>query len=316
MFDLIRELCSVSAPTGRESAMCALLSQRSAEFAAGTDAFGNFIIHKAGNGKKVMVSAPMDEPSFVVTRTNDRFAYFEPIGPQHVSTYLGKRIRVGEQIGAVGICPVHLSAGDKNSFPKAESLYFQTAQPVTRGDFGTLCADYDEYGAEYGLMRAPAICDRAAMAVMFSLLYARTECDLYLVFASCGRVGAAGVRAAAERIRPDAAILLQPFASDGVLKLADKPHVAVPFIDSGAVHNRSLIELTNAVAARADISTAPPKSRQTAPASSVNQLAGGIRTLMLSIPAAYSGTVSETCRKKDVEALYTLLAGILANPAV
>ena len=316
MFDLIRELCAVSAPTGRENAMCDVLARRSAEFATGTDPFGNFIIHKAGNGKKIMVSAPMDEPSFVVTRTSGCFAYLEPIGAQHVSAYLGKRVKVGEQTGVIGICPVHLSAGDKNTYPKAESLYFQTAQPVARGDFGTLCADYDEYGAEHALMRAPAICDRAAMAVMFSLLYARTECDLYLVFASCGRAGAAGVRAAADRIRPDAAVLLQPFANDGVLKTADKARVAVPFIDSGAVHNRTLIELANAVAARAEIDTAPPKARQTAPASSVNQLAGGIRTLMLSVPAAYCGTISETCRKKDVEALYTLLAGILANPAV
>lgn len=315
MFDVIKQLCALHAPTGRETELCSFLSEQAGGFSARADRFGNFLIHKAGSGKRVLVSAPMDETSFVVNRVSGCFSYFETIGAQPVSAYLGKRVFVGGRPGVVGCCPVHLSGGDRNAFPKADTLYFQTAAPCERGDFGTLDGEYGEYGEENSLMRGRAVCDRSAMAAMLGLLTAHTECDLYLVFASCGKAGAAGVKAAAELIRPELAVLLQPFANDGALDSESPAKVAVPFIDSGAVHNRELIDFANAVAARHGIDTVPPKARQTAPASAISQLAGGIRTLMLSIPGAYLGTVSETCRKKDVEALLTLLGEILSNPA-
>ena len=69
MFDLLKRLCETPAPSGCESRVSELIQAEIRPYVDSleTDALGNLIAHKKGNGKKLMLCAHMDEIGLVAT---------------------------------------------------------------------------------------------------------------------------------------------------------------------------------------------------------------------------------------------------------
>ena len=83
------------------------------------DTMGNIIALKKGaksNGKKVVLSAHMDEVGFIVSGiTDDGYIKFKPVGGIDERILLSKRVLVGKDniSGVIGIKAVHLSTPEE-----------------------------------------------------------------------------------------------------------------------------------------------------------------------------------------------------------
>jgi len=70
---LLDKLCSLPGPTGYEGEVRAFIKDQVAPYVdeIKCDRLGNIIVHKKGNGKKVLIDAHMDEVGFIVTGFNE-----------------------------------------------------------------------------------------------------------------------------------------------------------------------------------------------------------------------------------------------------
>ncbi len=315
MFELIEKLMQIDAPTGREAPMRAFLNaylNGKCDFY--TDAIGNVIAHKKGEGKKLMLTAPMDEPTFLLKKGEKPYYKFEAVGKIGAAQIFGKKLRFGGKRGVASVCPVHLSNGD-DKLPKPDSLYFECYDEPEQGAFGVFDSEFFTWGKDGGLIGGKALSSRASVAALLKTLDEPVKADLWLVFASCGNLGAGGAKAAAETIRPDIAIIAQGNEC-GVLDPDKEPEIGLPVIDSGAVHDERLLDAIRAATETLGIKTAIPTNRPNCPAGAVAQCAGGIKTAFLALPTRLLGSDNEGCRKKDVEALLKLLCAVVNDGLV
>jgi len=310
MFELIEKLIQIDAPTGREIAMRAFLSDYlNKKCDCFTDAFGNVIAHRKGDGRKIMLTAPMDEPTFLLKKGEKPYYKFETVGRAGSAQLFGRKLRFGDKRGVVAVCPVHLSGGD-DKLPKTDSLYFECYDEPEQGSFGVFDSEPFIWGKDGGFIGGKAFSSRAAIAAMLKTLDEPGEADLWLVFAACGNLGAGGAKPAAETIKPDVAIVVQGYEC-GVLDPDKDPELGLPVIDSGAVHDEDLMKEINAAAEALAVKTVIPTARLNCPAGMITQCAGGIKTAFLALPARLLGSDTESCRKKDIETLSKLLNTVI-----
>ncbi|HOP11840.1 MAG TPA: hypothetical protein PK629_10155 [Oscillospiraceae bacterium] len=310
MFDLIEKLVAIDAPTGRETAMQSFLSaylNKKCEFYI--DILGSVIAHRQGNGRKIMLTAPMDEPTFILKKGENPYYKFETVGKAGTAQLFGRKLKFGDKKGVVAVCPVHLSNGD-DKLPKTESLYFEYYDEPEQGTFGVFDSEFFTWGKDNGIIGGKALSSRSAIAALLKILDEPGDDDLYLVFAARGNLSGGGVKAAAETIKPDIAIVVQGYES-GTLDSEKEPELALPVIDSGAVHDEELLKEINTAAENSEIKIVIPTARLNCPAGMVAQCAGGIKTAFLALPTRLLGSDTESCRKKDVEALSKLLNAVV-----
>lgn len=311
MFELIEKLCAVCAPTGREAdmrdALCGLLKGKCELL---TDNSGNLIAHRRGEGKRIMITAPMDEPSFIVKSGDKGFSKLDFITRVPTSALLGKQLRVGEKTGTAGITPIHLDS-ERDKLPKTDSVYFDFPSAPEPGSFGCFCGGAERFGRDGGLIRCRAAGSRALLAVLLMLADCESSADLWLVFAAKGNISAAGALTAASTVLPEYAIILSTIDNGGAFDLSAKPRLALPLIDSGAVHNTALVDSLKQAAEKAETETYLPKDRQYCPASALAQREGGIKTAALLLPIRLKNTDAEYFRLADAEGAQRLLAAAL-----
>ena len=68
---LLMEMLKTNAPSGCEDEMRDLILNEVKDMEHFVDSMGNVIVHKKGNGKRVMISAHMDEVGFIVSKITD-----------------------------------------------------------------------------------------------------------------------------------------------------------------------------------------------------------------------------------------------------
>ena len=74
LYDTLKALCRLSGVSGSESPVAAYIQKEISPYVdeVSTDAMGNLIAHKKGNGAKVMFSAHMDEIGFIVNSIDEK----------------------------------------------------------------------------------------------------------------------------------------------------------------------------------------------------------------------------------------------------
>ena len=314
MFELIQKLVAIDAPTGREAPMRTFLGdvlKGKCEYFI--DTLGNVIAHRQGNSgsRKLMLTAPMDEPTFLLKKGEKPFYKFETVGKAGAAQLFGRKLRFDGKKGVVAVCPVHLSGGD-DKLPKTDSFYFECYDEPEQGTFGVFDSNFFTWGKDNSFIGGKVLSSRAAIAALLKTLDEPGEADLWLVFAACGNLNAGGVKAAAEIIKPGIAIVVQGYES-GALDPDKDPELGLPIIDSGAVHDEELLNEFNAAAETLGVKTIAPAARLNCPAGVVAQCAGGIKTAFLALPTRLLGSDTESCRKKDIEALLKLLNAVVCK---
>lgn len=223
-FELLRTLCGIPAPPGREDAFRTFLVEHLSPYAddVTTDAMGNVFFRRNGTGpnpRTIMLAAHMDEISFLVRHiTKEGFLYVQPLGGFDPRVLDAQRVWIhGREriLGAFGTKPTHFTTPEERT--KAvplEDMFIDTGRSpeevnalVRIGDPVTLERELVELGAFY---TGKTLDDRVGVYVMAEAFkrYASSQDTIVAVATVQEEVGVRGAKVAAFGLEPDIGIAL------------------------------------------------------------------------------------------------------------
>lgn len=323
-FELISKLTAVFGPSGQEGAVAQVISQLAGPYAdeITTDTLGNLIVHKRGEGPKLMLAAHMDSIGLIVT-------YFEEDGSLRfgkVGGVTAKEIRnapVRFENGVLGAVKVHGKAEeDKLSL---DDLYLdigaesrEQAQAMVRlGDTAVYATTAGRAGER---VISPYLDNRVSCAVLLKVLerLKKSQYDLYLVFTVQEELGLRGAKTAAYGIDPDLAVAVDvtgaydypgaPKAGSAVLGGG----AAIKVMDSSVICHPELVEQLSHLARQQGIKAQMDVlTRGGTDAGAIHQSRRGVKTGGVSIPCRYSHTPTSMVDLRDVEACVDLLTELI-----
>lgn len=218
MIELLKKLMLTSGVSGREDKIREVIKEEITPYCDEiiSDAMGNLIAHKRGNGKKIMFGAHMDEIGYFATHITEKgFIGVSAIGG--ISFLSASYFPVVSEKGVVGV----LAPKKTTEIPKAEDVLVdigaknkrQAESRVKIGDFFVHTPSIKHLvGTRY--MGRP-FDNRVGCAVLIEALKrAKSENDLYFVFTVQEEVGCRGARPATYTVEPDIAINLDVTRAD------------------------------------------------------------------------------------------------------
>ncbi len=314
--ELLKKLSLFYAPSGREKKLSEFIKKEISGFAdeVYTDSLGNLIARKKGTGKRIMLSAHMDEIGVVVTYIDDNgFLRFADVGGLYTKYLAGRRVIFENGTEGVvftepkndknALLNMYIDIGAKNK-EEAEKI-------VTVGDMAVFCGDYTE---QNGTIIGKALDDRAGcFALIEALKQIKSENDLYFVFTVQEEVGLRGARTAAFGIEPEFALAVDVTDSGDTPK-NDKISVklgkgaAIKVMDYSVICDRAVREALvslaekNAIKYQLEVMTEGGTD-----AGVIHFSRGGVKTGGISIPTRYIHSPSEMISKDDLEAVIRLI---------
>ncbi|HLO03121.1 MAG TPA: hypothetical protein VK191_08440 [Symbiobacteriaceae bacterium] len=329
--DRIAELATTWGPYGREAGVAALLSEwlTPLNVTLKQDALGSLLATRPGKpgGKKVLVLAHMDTVGAVVLNVTEKgLLQVAPVGELAVHNAIGQTVLFGS--GALGILQ-HEPVEDvkeldwKKAFVDLGASTKEAAlQQVKLGDIGVI--DAPVYERSEGLLTGPHLDNRAACALMLHVaeLLDDSPNEVTFAFTAQGKVNSRGAAPATWHAQPDLAIVL------GLTNSSDIPRGAKTEVKLGAGPALRLkdggwvirAELADDVRAKAENLGVPLQSEVLAgvqsEAGAVASATQGVPTVMLTLPARYRGTATETVALADLEATAKLLLQLAADVTV
>ena len=271
------------------------------------DNLGNIIVYKKGKSsdKKVMFCAHMDEVGFMVTKiTEGGYIKFTSCGGIDERVIVSKRVLIGDKKipGVIGYKAVHLQKKDERTKRVEEKNLSidigaenkeEAEKMVSIGDYITFDTKFSFFGD--GFMKGKALDDRAGCAVLLKLLEKDYPYDFYGVFSTCEEIGGIGARAAAKKIKPHMALVLEGTTCsdvygceerDYVTKLGDG--VAIAIRDRSMIANRKMVDFLTHLADENGIKWQYKKSISGGTdGGAIHLAAGGIPTAVMALPVRY-----------------------------
>jgi endoglucanase len=177
---------------------------------------------KRGRAPHVMLCAHMDEVGFMVTGVEkDGRLRIRRVGGIDPRILLGQVVRVGTNgaRGVIGVLPAHLlTNADMTKVTPVEDLFLdigassreEALQAISLGDLVAFDTTYEAWGS---VRKGKAFDDRVGCAVLASLVQRRPPVPVTAVWAVQEEIGLRGAAAAARRVSPDLAIVLEGTAS-------------------------------------------------------------------------------------------------------
>lgn len=212
---LLKELSEAFAPSGFGKAAGDYIAgkMKDAGFSVTTDALGSVICHKAGKGKKLLLTAFFDEPGFIVTDAKpDGTLCLRPTGGEKVAE--GDDFRVVTESGRVGLLK---KEGSRFSAFIGEGTRESALCAAPIGSY--LVFDSELSLSDFAVGKALASRSGAA-ALILSAEEIQTENDLYVLFASSHFSLSRGAVAAEKTIAPDEVLALGYREGSGVFASA------------------------------------------------------------------------------------------------
>ena len=203
------------------------------------------------HGPHVMLCAHMDEVGLMVFAIEkEGRVRFRRVGGIDPRILPGQVFRVGPRgvRGVVGTLAIHLQQRqDRDKVTPAEDLYLdigaksreEAEEMVSVGDYAVFDTTYEGWGQT---RKGKAFDDRGGCAVLASLLLHRPPVPVTAVWSVQEEVGLRGAAAAARRVQPDVAIVLECTASGEAAGLS--PEEQYPYMGKGpalTVQDRSLM---------------------------------------------------------------------------
>lgn len=225
----------------------------------------------ARRGPHLMLCAHMDEIGVMIFGVEkDGLLRFRKVGGIDNRILVGQVFRIGASgiRGVVGALPPHLTTrADRDKVAAAEDLYIdigaasreEAMSRVSIGDYGAFDTTYEPWGHT---RKGKAFDDRVGCAVLASVVQRRPPIHVTAVWSVQEEVGLRGAAAAARRVAPDAAIVLEGTAAGDAPGLS--PEEAAPWMGHGPVltvqdrslmANARLVDLIERTAKRRSIPT-------------------------------------------------------------
>ena len=328
----LKDLCELCAVSGEEKAVRDYVISKLADNPYYIDNAGNLIVEKKGRKvpkNKLMLAAHMDEVGFIITFTDKSgMLKFDTVGGIDAKSLLGKRVKIGNNIGVIGTVPVHLiSKEDESKMPEVGAMFIdigasskeEAEKRVSLGDTGTFLSDYTEYGA--GFVKSKAIDDRFGCAVLLNLLESDLEYDVTLCFTVREEIGLKGAGVAANGIKPDIALIIESTTANDTCGVSGSDKVCmlgkgavVSFMDGRTLYDKTLYRAAMNLAEEKGIA-AQTKTKIAGgnDAGAVQSAGEGSRVLAVSLPTRYIHSSSCVAKKEDMQSVLDLTIKLIAE---
>lgn len=326
LFDLIQTLTAAHGPSGNEGGVREVIARLAAPYAQEitTDTLGNLIVHKPGQGPKVMLCAHMDSIGFIVTHVEEEgFLRVGKLGGVAPVEALYTPVRF--QNGVRGVFVKEEKAEDKGL--KLDACYVdigaksreEALSMVQVGD----TAVYDSPTFCNGdKVVSPYLDNRIACAILLNVLEGLKETpnDLSLVFTAQEEVGLRGARTAAWAIAPDWALAVDVTDVDdtpgtercGTVQLGKG--AAVKVMDSSVICHPQVVQTLERLAKEQDIPVQRDIMRAGGTDAGAVQAARlGVLTGGVSVPCRYIHTPVEMASLEDAQRCVQLLSAFVTS---
>lgn len=318
IYTTLKELCFCPSVSGREEAVREKIKNMITPFCHEfkVDKLGNLIAHKKGNGgRRVMLTAHMDEIGFLVTMIEDSgLLRIAPVGG--ISFTAAAFCSVVSEKGVKGT--VVPNDGVKPADYKADVFYIDIgAKGKKSAEKKAAIGDFFVLTPKLERLMGSRVCgrpldDRVGCAVLLDIAQRlwekQTQDDIYYVFSVQEEVGCRGAGTAAFTISPDVALCFDvtatgdtPSAKPMACSLGDG--AAVKIKDASVICSEEIVNALCDVAERKKIKYQREILLFGGTDTSSMQLAGnGAAVGALSIPTRYIHSGSEVCDLSDAKA--------------
>ncbi len=339
--ELIEKLSRSFGPTSCEGEVADAIREELAGLpvALQSDRMGNLVAHLAGpeGAPRVMLSAHMDEVGFMITEIDDDgFLRFDTLGGIDPRVLCGRNVLIGDEnkrvAGVIAAKGIHLqSADERKKCPEQEQMYIDVGardredaeQMVSLGDFGVFDTPFATFGKDGSYLRGKALDDRMGCALLIEVLRSVADgqlpLDLWFCFTVREEIGKSGALVTANRIAPDAAIVLETTAIADLPDVADACRVAkvgeggvLSLADRSTIYDRDFIRFALDTAKEQGI---PVQIKRYVSggndAAHIQRSGAGTRCLALSAATRYLHAPVSVAAVRDYEAMRALVVAML-----
>ncbi|MFA5576073.1 MAG: M42 family metallopeptidase [Tissierellaceae bacterium] len=322
-FDLLKKLVGIYGPSSNEKAVREFIMSEIEEFVdeIEVDNLGNLIARKKGNGKKVMISAHMDQIGLMVIDIDENgFLRFTNVGGISPSVSLSQQV-VFEN-GTVGV--VFSEPMEDISKRKLENMYidigaFSKEEAEKKVNIGDICIYKSEFVENENVVFTRYLDDRVGCFIAIETIkkIKAPVHDLYFVFSSQEEVGLRGARTAAYKINPDIGMALD-VTSHGDTPKAKRFAVglnkgaAIKVKDNSVIAHPKIKELLVDLAKKNNI----PYQMEVlefggTDSGAIHTSREGVPSGVISVPTRYVHSTVETASKNDIVNCQKLLLEFL-----
>lgn len=319
MKNTILELSRIISPPGREDGVRDYVKNKIAGADFEVDPMGSLIVrlpkNADGEGARIMISASMDEPVFVVNDADSEGRLrFAMLGDPDLGSVSYAAAEFENGLTGV-ILPLDREkkddvlsfCADVGASSKEEALSL-AATGVCLRPASSAASPSDK------LICAPSAAAKAGVAVLLGVYeklagVARGN-DIYLAFTAHGKVGARGAGPAAARIKPDRAVSVSAIpAGEGTpRKTGEGPSILA--LGERFVPDPDVTDALKRAAEKAGVgySVAAEKKTGIIDAFSIQRTGAGAPSGAVCVPAKYIGSPAETVDPSDAEGAAEIIA--------
>lgn len=325
MIKLLENLTQITAPSGNENLIHDFIISEIKDYVDDieTDALGNLIAHKNGDGKKVMFAAHTDEIGVIITYIEKNgMLRFTPLGGVNAKYALHQRVKFTG--GACGVVSFENKDDSTLKNLKTSDLFIdigakssEEAETMVRlGEAGGFMGEFLTCGDN---LVSKALDDRAGCAALITAVksFKEHKNDLYFVFTASEELGLRGAKVAANRIEPDYAVALDVTRTGdvpGKLKMAVSlgGGAAIKIKDSSFIAHPYIKNMMIDVCEKNNIKYQLEVLEVGGTDSGAIQLSGsGVPSGCISIPTRYIHSPSEMINKEDLKCVVELTAKMI-----
>ena len=335
MFDVLQlhqALVREARPSGAEqTGIAAVLKEMAAPYVdeITSDAMGNLICHKKGEGKKVMLCAHMDAIGFMVTGIDEKgFLSITNIGWHDPAEIINARVQFPGGLHGI-IRPRERAktlSGGWTSIKMTDlyvdigaTSYADAAKKVKIGDMAVF--EGMPHAAGPYRIQGPYADDLIGCVVLLLAMeeLEKSPYDVYFVFSTQEEVGCRGAKTASLAIKPDIAIATDVCGCDDtpmqdgknrVIFLGKGPTVKIK--DASVICSPALNEQLKKIAKKADLTVQDEILLGGGTDTCSMQMSGpDVMATCVSIPTRYIHSPGEMYDWRDVEQAGALLAAFL-----
>ncbi|HHT51460.1 MAG TPA: M42 family metallopeptidase [Eubacteriaceae bacterium] len=325
---LLRELLNAFGPSGNEENISMLIEDNIKAYVDNLyrDVMGNLIAYKKGIGKKIMISAHMDEIGLIITHIDQEgYLRFSNIGGVSADLIQGQRVVFKN--GIIGV--IFSESLDKDEKVSMGNLFIDigvnnkedAAKIVSIGDVGTL---YGPLVINNHRGFSKAMDNRIGCYILIEVLKRinKYKNELYFVFTVQEELGKRGAQISTYSINPDMGIVVDvtktgdtPKGKTMAISLGKGPGIKV--FDSSIITHPKVKELLTTVAEESNIPYQLEVLEEGGTdAGAIYLTRGGIPTGVLSIPTRYIHSSGEMVDLNDVENAIRLLLKVLEEEII
>jgi len=305
------------------------------------DAYGTAWATLEGSGKKprrIMLESHADEIGFMVKWiTSEGFIYLDRIGGSDAATARGRRLEIlGDQgvvRGVIGNTAIHIRERENEKAPKVNELYVDIGassdKEVAKAGIRVGHPAVYAYDAEFmgdKLLLGRALDNRIGGFIIAQVLKKlsakkkRPHCTVIAVNAVQEEIGGNGAKMIAQRLMPDAAVVLDVTHATDTPGIDKTKHGSVklgggPSITHGTCNHPLIVERLMKVAEKEKIELQHESSSRYSgtDTDSIFNVGKGIPSGLISLPLRYMHSVVEMANLKDVEEIVTVLTAFVES---